>query len=171
MRKKNKKYEINLEGLTPEQKEIGYIIDMTNYIEKQLKKIISHFIQPNFKKSYFVEKILLHNNIIDLGGKLRIYFYICKVNNWKIKSKNAYHNLLRYRNGFAHNDTTTKKVDVKLNEKNKPESVDIYMTIDNLTFNGFKSKRRDDMRSDFIKAFKQVDEEVHAILSKIKKKQ
>lgn len=102
----------NIDVLTREEKEVAWVICETNYIEKQLKEIICHFIQGPQTKQPFIKNILLHNTNINLGAKIKVFFYICELEDWKIQNKNIYHDLLRYRNGFAHSDLTDKTINV-----------------------------------------------------------
>ncbi|MDD3297084.1 MAG: hypothetical protein PHU64_07000 [Candidatus Omnitrophica bacterium] len=168
MNKKIKKYQSDLNTLTIEEKEAGWVICETNHIEKQLKKIISHYIQPDIDKRHFVDNILLHNTNINLGAKIKVFFYICKLKGWKIENKDVYHKLLNYRNGFAHSDVTTKKVDVIFDENRKPKDVDIYMTINNVTYSGgFYEEKRSKVFQEFSSVCEQIKTEINNILLKI----
>jgi hypothetical protein len=159
----------NLNGLTNEEKEIGWIIDRINYIEFLLKEIISYYIQPDKNKEKFVKDILLNNAIIALGSKIKLFLHICKVTGWKIKNPDNYHDILRYRNAFAHNDTVKININISLGDKSNAKVNDVYMMLDRITSSGeFVQERRKDVIQKFTDTYVLIKKELDEIVQHIK---
>jgi hypothetical protein len=88
-------------------RQIAYVMDHTNTIEYVLKGVLTRYINAPSSRETFVQDILLHSSIINLGGKFKLLHHIVEYEGWPKLDRNHFHTLLNIRNAFAHSDTAT----------------------------------------------------------------
>lgn len=88
-------------------RQIAYIVDHTNTIEYVLRGILTRYVNAPGSRETFIQDILLHSSIINLGGKFKLLHHIVELEGWPKLDRNYFHTLLNIRNAFAHSDTST----------------------------------------------------------------
>lgn len=160
-------YSSNLNDLTKEQKEIAFVIERTNYIEYQIKEIITTYLQTNKSKRDFVKNILLNNGILNLGAKIKLLMYISDNEGWNI-DKDIFHRIITIRNAFAHNDTVHENISITMINKNEVNNVEFYMTLDTVKSSGKLERiKRQDALQEFTNKYVVAKDFLDGIRKKI----
>ncbi len=89
--------------------DVSTVIDRTALIENIISGIILKYTAPRDEAFNFFWDILLDSSVMPLGSKLKAVMVISQSLNIKLKS-NSLHNVLSYRNAFAHHELSSHQV-------------------------------------------------------------
>ena len=81
--------------------DVSKVIDRTALIENMLDSVIINYTAP--REDFFFRMILLDSSIMSLGAKVKVAMAISQELNIKLK-KDSLHQVLSYRNAFAHHN-------------------------------------------------------------------
>ncbi|MBL0350201.1 MAG: hypothetical protein IPP68_07495 [Elusimicrobia bacterium] len=122
------------------------MLDEFNRIETQIKDIIIHFIHPSPEMMDFSRVFLMDNSIISFASKVKILLAINAQTNFVRIRPDEFHELLRIRNAFAHNQVLPKfnksdqltflKSEVTKNIPKRKKHRFYYYTLDTIQNNG-----------------------------------
>lgn len=89
-------------------RQIAYVIDHTNTIEHIMKKFLVSYVSAPENRTEFVNDVLLHSSVLNLGAKFKLLHHAVEKEGWPKTDRNYFHTLLSVRNAFAHSDTVVQ---------------------------------------------------------------
>ena len=131
----------------------GEIINKTKHIEYLLNCIVSNYIAT--KREGFFSNIILNSTVISLGQKIQIIEVILKLNDIPFNFNDA-RRLISLRNLFAHESAYA----------DDPKGI-TELFIDSLKNGQYKTKRFEDLHSEFITLYPIVDDTITSLNQKL----
>lgn len=146
-------------------KDVIQVIDRTALIENVLNQIIEKYCKPRKEAFYLFWSVILDSSIIQLGAKVKIAMAISQELDVKL-DQNALHQLISYRNAFAHHAINSHPTVVM---GKIPEDNELYYSLQVIKQSGkIEKKRRGEAIEEFNKYFEQAKCSLLNLLEAIK---
>jgi len=156
---------------TEDQMKIGFVVDRTNYIEHQINRIICLYLKIDKNKEDFFNEILLSNDVLGLGQKIKVFKSISEKEKWlgsKLINKKDLDDLQKIigiRNKFAHNRTNRINININIDSStNNATIVDTYKPLTSVSNSGkLEKKKQDEMLEKFIEITMNLEKSLNKI--------
>ena len=146
--------------------DVSQIISRTALIENILNKVIHAHTKPRKDAFEFFWNVLLDCSVMPLGSKVKVAMAISQEYKFKL-DKNALHNVISYRNAFAHHDVDAHPVYVV--EKTPDEDKLQHMLQIMKSSGAIERKCRKEALDEFNKYYSLAKESLVTLLKVIKK--
>lgn len=87
--------------------DVSQVINRTVLIENLLSQVIMNYSSPRKEAFNFFWEVLLDSSVMSLGSKVKAVMALSQEFNFKL-DKNAIHQVVSYRNAFAHHATNAR---------------------------------------------------------------
>ena len=149
--------------------QIATVIDKTNYLELLITAIFEKCLLPANERYTFLLTRILHNSVTSFGAKVAVLMVMLEFEKWKDLQKRAavLHEVLRFRNAFAHTPTNLRRVVTATWADNPPEIISSQMIIESKVGNTLKSITRAEGFSQFSAAYEKALKVLDDITNKV----